>query len=161
MIRWAPSYRYLGFMLNSSLSPEFALAHTASSLRGAWASTFMGNKILRDAPPTLGLEVFNTTVLGAANHHFSILTPTPSATNAFNEVRKKAACLFLRTTESAPAITWTTDSRLGELRGIVAREHARLFMELSTSPFRATALAPRIFAVLRGRNGGRPASDPT
>jgi hypothetical protein len=49
-ISWVQSYRYLGCMLNMSLSADYALGHVAATLRKAYAKIFFNNNRMTEDP---------------------------------------------------------------------------------------------------------------
>jgi hypothetical protein len=150
-VRWTTRYRYLGCELTATLDSRAALSHVASALESAWAATFATNGVLRASPPALILEAFNTCVLGVGNYLMSLLTPTDAMRKAFTKVCKRAASVALRSGSSAPASVLYADARMPLLDGIVARESTRLLMQLQTSVFKDTALAPRLIPVLEAQ----------
>jgi hypothetical protein len=151
-ISWVQSYRYLGCMLNTSLSADYALGHVAATLRKAYAKIFFNNNILRDAPPALAFEVFNTCVLASANNLMSLFPPNKAMEKAFDDIRNDVSRLVLWSGHTGPNASPVSLSRLAELNGIVAREHVRLSITLQQSPFRKTALACRVYTALRERS---------
>jgi hypothetical protein len=152
VIPWVSSYRYLGCMLNTSLSRDFALEHIAATLKKVYLLTFRSNGILRGAPPALAFEIFNTCVLGSANNLMSLFTPNAATEKAFDSIRDDVARLVLGVGRKGPNATALSLSRIAELGGIVAREHVRLSITFQQSPFRATALACRVFTALSERS---------
>jgi hypothetical protein len=142
-------------MLDAELSPDYSLNHIATSLHRAYAKVFLSNSVLRGAPPALALETFNTCVLASANNLLSLFTPNNTLRKAFNDVRNRVARLVMGAGGMGPDASAVSLSRIAELDGIVAREHVRLLYTLQRSPFRKTAMACRVLAVLQKREHKR------
>jgi hypothetical protein len=142
-------------MLNPSLSADYALGHAATTLKSSYGKIFHTNNILRDAPPALALEVFNTCVLASANNLMSLFPPNKAMEKAYDDTRDKVARLVLWSGYTGPSAAPVSLSRIAELNGIVARERVRLSATLQQSPFRETALACRVYAALKGRTQKR------
>jgi hypothetical protein len=146
-IPWVDEYKYLGYLLRPDLNTEGMTAALAAKLATSWDRYFVANPFVRQAAPAFALQLFKTLVLGSGNYLLGLTEPSKEARNAIDRVSLKAARGICRTVHKACRETLWAESGLPMAAGIMARERARIALQMQLTPFQ-DSIASRLFRAL-------------
>jgi hypothetical protein len=147
-VRWRPSYRYLGYIIQYDLREHTSTANLTGKLGHCWRRYFPHSTILRRAPPATQLQVYKTCVLGATNYLRGVVALDGRRLARLGQAVARHARVLLRLPrENGYALAWS-QSRLLTVEATVVREMQRMRVQLEWSRFRDTAIAPRLYAAL-------------
>ena len=125
---------------------------------------FVHSKLSQTAGPAYQIQLYNTVVAGSMNHLLSTTRRTDKLVAAIDDINTLFAsfALYASTKDSAGRALNIADLRITPAEGIIAREHERLRMTLTHSPFCDSNLASRTFHALNtprecGTSSGQPA----
>ena len=152
-VQWTPTYRYLGYHINSELNDSQQFTAVVQSMHSAWARYFVTNQLMWAASPALLTETFRTYALGSANYLLSVVQLPPHAEKGIDRLIKTAATWSTCANTNPPTAELLIQSRSLLARDLATRETVRLLVALRVALFR-DSLAPTLLRILDTHPGG-------
>lgn len=146
VVPWTSTYRYLGYVMNSTLDDSSFFDSLEGDISTMWSQYFIHSTLQWRSPPAMTLEIFRTMI--SPNYLICILEPTDAAVSALHKATMRVARWAVGALPSFPRHLKSASANLMDARDHMLRERTRLYLKLF-DPLFPNALASRLARLLQ------------